>query len=384
MTKKISILGCTGSIGLSTLEIVEKHPDRFEVVGLAAGKNIDLLANQIRCFKPRLVSVQSPREVDSLKTMLGQNSLEIGWGAGGAQAVAAMDEADMVVSAIVGAQGLLPTLKALAKGKVVGLANKESMVIAGELMSQEANKSRGKILPIDSEHSALAQCLEGHRKVDVKRLILTASGGPFFNKPAQAFSSITVDEALKHPNWSMGPKITIDSATLMNKGLEVMEARWLFEVPIDRIDICIHPQSIIHSMVEYIDGSVIAQMGVPDMKVPIAYAMSYPERIETGTTPLNLFAKRELTFFEPDFEKFPCLKMAYDVGRKGQTYPAVLNAANEVVVDSFLKKRISFPEIPRILSKIIEVHEPRPVDGLEDILEADRWAREMALRIAGT
>lgn len=376
MSKKISILGSTGSIGVSTIDIVNRHPERFEVVGLAAGSNVELLANQVRQLSPRVVSVKSADEAKKLKNLIGSCPVEVLHGSDGVAYVASLDDVKMVVSSIVGAAGLLPTLSALRNGKVVGLANKESMVIAGELMYSEMKNGKGCILPIDSEHSALFQCLEGHRREDVRKLILTASGGPFLNKPLKEFDKITVAEALDHPNWNMGDKITIDSATMMNKGLEVMEARWLFNVAVDKIDVCVHPQSIIHSMVEYIDGSVIAQMGMPDMKVPIAYALSYPERIETGVAPLNLSEKRELTFFEPDFKKFPCLEMAFDVATRGKTYPAVLNAVNEVAVDAFLKNEIGFTAIPRLIRNAVEAHNPSNISSIEDVLEADRWARE--------
>ncbi|MBI2339743.1 MAG: 1-deoxy-D-xylulose-5-phosphate reductoisomerase [Deltaproteobacteria bacterium] len=376
MTKRISILGSTGSIGLSTVDLVLRHPDRFQVVGLAAGSNLKVLCGQIQKLKPKIVSVKSEGEAGELRNLVGRNTVEIVHGVEGASLVASHPEADMVISAIVGAAGLLPTLKAIQQGKTVGLANKESMVIAGELMRREAVKKNVTILPVDSEHSALFQCLEGQRREDVERLILTASGGPFLHKPASEFGQITVKEALNHPNWKMGAKITVDSATMMNKGLEVMEARWLFDLPVDKIDICVHPQSIVHSMVEYIDGSVMAQMGLPDMKVPIAYALSYPERIETGVPRLDLFQKRELTFYPPDFEKFTCLKTAYEVARRGKTSPAVLNAANEEAVAAFLADKIKFTDIPRLIDKTIQAHQPFEVKSLEDVLEADRWARE--------
>lgn len=376
MAKNISILGSTGSIGVSTANLLERHPDRFNVVGLAAGSNLEVLADQIRKFKPRLVSVKSSIEAKKLRELIGSNSVEIRHGPEGASSVASLDEVTLVLSAIVGAAGLLPTLTAIQQSKTVALANKESMVIAGELMRRQAVKNGVTILPVDSEHSALFQCLEGHRREDIKGLILTASGGPFLHKPKEEFGAITVAQALKHPNWDMGDKITIDSATMMNKGLEVMEARWLFDLPVDKIDICVHPQSIVHSMVEYIDGSVIAQMGVPDMKVPIAYALSYPERIETGVPSLNLFEKKELTFFEPDFEKFPCLKIAFEVAHEGKTYPAVLNAANEEVVAAFLAEKIPFTDIPKLIDKTLQAHKPFEVIDLDDILEADRWGRE--------
>lgn len=375
--KTLSVLGSTGSIGLSTLDIVRRHPDSFKVLGLAAGSNVDVLKSQIEEFAPQLVSVKSEKEAIQLKEMIGDHDVEILYGTSGAIHVAGMDGVDMVVSAIVGAAGLLPTLEALKKGRCVGLANKESMVIAGELMNRVKVDHKATLLPIDSEHSALFQCLEGHDKQGINKLILTASGGPFFQKPAEDFRTITVEQALKHPNWDMGAKITIDSATMMNKGLEVMEARWLFDLTVDQIDICIHPQSIVHSMVEYRDGSVLAQMGWPDMRTPIAYALSYPERIESGVESLNLAKLGNLTFFEPDFQKFPNLKLAYDVGREGKTYPSVLNAANEIAVDAFLKKRIGFTDIHHCVKNALDVHQPQNIKDLEDVLEADEWARNI-------
>ncbi len=378
MIKNISILGSTGSIGVSTIDLVLRHPDKFRIVGLAAGSNLEVLSAQIRLLKPEIVSVQSASKVDELRSLLKDVKIEIVSGVEGACQVASFSKVDLVISAIVGAAGLLPTLRAIENGKTIALANKESMVIAGELMRQKANEHGVTILPVDSEHSALFQCLQGNRIEDVRRLILTASGGPFLHRPKEDFVNITRAEALRHPNWSMGQKITIDSATMMNKGLEVMEARWLFDLAIEKVDVCIHPQSIIHSMVEFKDGSVLSQMGVPDMKVPIAYALSFPERIETGVASLNLCEKKELTFFEPDFEKFRCLKIAYEVAKKGGTYPAVLNAANEIVVDSFLKNRLKFLEIPKIIEAVLEKHQSRAVNSLEDILEADRWARDVA------
>ncbi len=380
MTQKISILGCTGSIGVSTLDVIARHPDRFQAIALSAGSNLDLLLKQIHQHHPRLVSVKTEEEAGQLRKLLDDPSIEVIYGSEGAVRVATTDEADMVVSAIVGAAGLLPTLSALQRGKTVGLANKESMVIAGELMRQTASRTGADLLPIDSEHSALFQCLQGNRKEDVKRLILTASGGPFLNRPRSDFDSITVAEALQHPNWSMGAKITIDSATMMNKGLEIMEARWLFDVIIDKISVLIHPQSLVHSLVEYRDGSVMAQLGVPDMRVPIAYALSYPERIESGAESLDLFKQGRLDFFEPDFEKFPCLALAYEVARKGLTYPAVLNAANEIAVAAFLEKKISFVDIEKVNRKTVEAHHPKKVTSLEDILEADRWGRGEATK----
>jgi len=372
--KKISLLGSTGSIGLSTLDIVARYPDRFQIVGLAAGNNIDILVEQIRRFQPEVVAVKTEEGARLLSQKLQDKKTEILFGEDGMIAVATLHSATHVVSAIVGAAGLLPTLEALRTGKTVGLANKESMVIAGELMKRAGQASA--IVPIDSEHSALFQCLQGQNKKDLSRLLLTASGGPFLNRPQNTFSSITVADALKHPNWSMGAKITIDSATMMNKGLEVMEARWLFDVSVDQIGVVVHPQSIIHSMVEYRDGTTLAQMGLPDMRVPIAYALTYPERVETGVASVSWGKLGQMTFFEPDFEKFPALKIAFEVSRQGQTYPAVLNAANEIAVEAFLKEKISFVQIIQLVQKTLEAHQPKPLSSLEDVLEADRWARE--------
>lgn len=378
MQKNISILGSTGSIGVSTLDIVRRHPDKFKVCALAAGKNVEVLATQIKEFSPSLVSVHDDEAAKKLTTILGRDAPHVEVGQSGAIAVATLSEVQIVMSAIVGAAGLLPTLMAIRRGKTIALANKESMVIAGEIMRAEANKSGIEIIPVDSEHSAIYQCLQGNPKSKIKKLILTASGGPFRNWPKDDFSKITVQQALQHPNWSMGHKITIDSATMMNKGFEVMEAVWLFDVPLHQVEVCVHPQSIIHSMVEYCDGSVMAQMGAPDMRVPIAYALSDRDRIETGSPTLDLFQQKELTFYKPDLEKFRCLAIAFEVAQKAQTYPAVLNAANEVLVDSFLNGKLSFVDIPRFLDRILDLHQPKELDVLETVLEADSWARRMA------
>ena len=376
MVQNISILGSTGSVGVSTLDIISQHTDKFNVIGLVAGSNLLLLSDQIKRFSPKVVSVKSEVEREELLSLLPNHPVQILSGVEGACVVASLPENDRVVSAIVGAAGLAPTMSSIKAGKIVCLANKESMVIAGSLMRAEALKSKATILPVDSEHSALFQCLCGHKKEEVKKLILTASGGPFFFKPEQEFSTITVSEALNHPQWKMGPKITIDSATMMNKGLEVMEASSLFDISVDDIDICVHPQSVVHSMVEFLDGSVIAQMGVADMKIPIAFALSYPNRIQTGLTSLNLFHKKELTFYSPDFKKFPFLSLCYEVAKNGKTHPAVLNAANEEAVSAFLSEKIAFPDIYRYVNQTVEAHKPHSIKSLEDILEADRWGRE--------
>ncbi|NTU67902.1 MAG: 1-deoxy-D-xylulose-5-phosphate reductoisomerase [Chlorobiaceae bacterium] len=376
--KSISILGSTGSIGVSTLDVVRQHPERFKVSGLAAGNNIALLADQVREFRPGVVSVRDASSVDSLKAALGGECPEILHGTQGACAVAASEEAELVISAIVGAAGLVPTVTAIKAGKHIGLANKETMVVAGRLVSDLARKHGVEIIPVDSEHSAIYQSLVGHRHEDVLRVILTASGGPFLNTPAEEILKVTPTQALKHPKWNMGAKITIDSATLMNKGLEVIEAHWLFNMPADRIGVVVHPQSIIHSMVEYIDGCVMAQLGVPDMRAPIAYAMAWPERCQSGIERLDLTKTGNLTFQEPDTERFPSLRLAYDALRAAKTFPAVLNAANEIAVAAFLDGRISFTGIPELVDMTMQAHEAWEPVELDEYLEADRWARRMA------
>lgn len=375
--KKLSILGSTGSIGVSTLEIVAAHPDRFEVVAITAGNNIDLLARQIATFRPRLVAVLNSELAGRLKTLLpGGCQPEILSGVEGLIAAATHADAEMVVAAIVGAAGLVPTMAAIHAGKDLALANKETLVTAGHLV-MEAVAARGvKLYPVDSEHSAVFQSIEGHRGEDIEKIILTASGGPFLNTPVAKLAEVTVADALNHPNWSMGKKITIDSASMMNKGLEVIEARWLFDVLPGKIDVNIHPQSIIHSMVEYVDGCVIAQLGTPDMKAPIAYALSYPERVATGVKPLDLTAFSGLTFFRPDLEKFRCLQLAYQAMAAGESMPAVMNAANEIAVESFLDGRIRFLDISAVIERTMSLHQPHSLGTIEEVLGVDRWARE--------
>jgi 1-deoxy-D-xylulose-5-phosphate reductoisomerase len=376
--KSIVILGSTGSIGVSTLDVVRQHPDRFSVSGLAAGSNVALLAEQIREFRPRVVSVRDAASAASLRTMIGEGCPEILHGTEGACAVAATDEAELVISAIVGAAGLIPTVSAIKAGKHIGLANKETMVVAGQLVSDLARKHGIEILPVDSEHSAIYQSLAGHRHEDVLRVILTASGGPFLNTPAEEILKVTPAQALKHPKWNMGSKITIDSATLMNKGLEVIEAHWLFDMPAEKIGVVVHPQSIIHSMVEYIDGCVMAQLGVPDMRAPIAYAMAWPERCPSGIDRLDLTKTGNLTFQEPDPVRFPCLRLAYDALNAAQTYPAVLNAANEIAVAAFLDSRIGFTGIPDLVDRTMQAHDAWTPVELDEYLKADQWARRTA------
>jgi len=376
--KKLSILGSTGSIGKSTLDVVARHPDRFSVVGLAEGHDVEELARQIEKFRPELVSVRNEEAVEKLRRMLGECRPEITCGIEGACEVAAHPEAETVVSAIVGAAGLKPTMRAIDEKKTLALANKETMVVAGPLVSKRAALQGVKILPIDSEHSAIFQSLVGHRHEDLRRILLTASGGPFLRWKKEDIEKATPEAALKHPKWSMGAKITIDSASLMNKGLEVIEAHWLFDVDVEKIDVVVHPQSIIHSMVEYRDGCVLAQLGVPDMRAPIAYAISYPERIESGVDTLELKKIGELTFEEPDRDRFPCLGLAFDAVGAGRSMPAVLNAANEIAVEAFLSDRIKFGEIARIVRATMEAHDPRPFSTIDEIIEVDRWARDKA------
>jgi len=376
--KKIVILGSTGSIGTQALDIVARHPDRFEVVGLAAGKKIELLEEQIVKFRPKRVSVSDPADAKRLREKFSKNGTEFLAGDVGNCELAGDPECNFVISAIVGAAGLKSTMTALECGKTVALANKESLVIAGEVMTRTAREKGVEIIPIDSEHSAIFQALQGNRLQDVKRLIVTASGGPFFQRSKDSLPSVTVEEALKHPNWSMGPKITVDSATLMNKGLELIEASWFFGMGAEKIAVHIHPQSIVHSLVEYIDGSVMAQLGVPDMRCAISYAMAHPERIESGVKSLDLVQLGTLTFFSPDMEKFPALRLAYEASKIGRTMPAVLNAANEVAVARFLNREIRFTDIPAIVERTMQSHRVVSLTGLEDVLEADAWARREA------
>jgi 1-deoxy-D-xylulose-5-phosphate reductoisomerase len=375
-TKAISVIGSTGSIGTSTLEVIRRNPDMFRVVALAAGTNVERLKTQAEEFGARFVSVMSATAAGELKRALGGN-VEIGFGPEGLERAATHEEADITVSAIVGAAGLLPTLAAIRAGKDVALANKETLVAAGPLVMEEVRKKGVRLLPVDSEHSAVFQALEGHRREDINRIILTASGGPFLNLPVAELERVTPEQALRHPNWRMGRRITVDSATLMNKGFEVIEARWLFDVEPAKITVYIHPQSIVHSMVEYIDGSILAQMGSSDMKGPISYALAYPERVDSGARSFS-FAGQRLDFMEPEPERFPTLELAYRALEEGGTYPAVLNAADEVSVKSFLDRRIPFTGIYRTMEEVLSAHTRKDAPALEDILEADRWARETA------
>ena len=376
--KNIVILGSTGSIGTNTLDIVDRFPHDFRVVGLTAGTNDEKLLAQIRRYKPAYVALANESAAARLRLQCADLPVEILFGNEGVAQVAQASQAELVVSAIVGGAGLIPTLAAIRAGKHIALANKEPMVMAGALMQAEAHKHHVRIFPVDSEHSAIFQSLEGHRREDVKRVILTASGGPLWNFTPEQLQDVSPERALQHPNWKMGSKITIDSATLMNKGLEVVEARWLFDIPDAQIEVLIHRESIIHSLVEYRDRSVIGQLGLPDMRTPISYALRYPERIPLELPSLDLTEIGTLTFFKPDHERFPCLRLAYDALQVGGTMPATMNAANEVAVEAFLQNGIRFLDIPDIIRSTMEAYAPRPIDGLEDALEADRWARAKA------
>ncbi len=376
--KQIVILGSTGSIGASTLDIVSRFPDRFAILGLTAGTNDEKLEQQIRTFHPRVVALSSETAAQRLRARLTNHPVEILSGEKGLCTVAGAPDSDLVISAIVGGSGLMPTMAAIRAGRPVALANKEPMVMAGQLMQEEAHKQGKRIFPIDSEHSAVFQSLEGHRKQDVRRIMLTASGGPFWNRSIDQMTDVTPDQALQHPNWKMGAKITVDSATMMNKGLEVIEARWLFEIPSTQIEMVIHRESIIHSLVEYCDGSVIAQLGFPDMRTPIAYALNYPERIPLDPPLLDLGKIGNLTFYPSDFEKFPCSKLAYEALEGGGGLPAALNAANEIAVQAFLHNEIAFLDISRLIRDTMNAYTPQALTTIEDALEIDRWAREKA------
>ncbi|MGD9367620.1 MAG: 1-deoxy-D-xylulose-5-phosphate reductoisomerase [Desulfobacteraceae bacterium] len=377
--KTLALLGATGSIGRNTLKIVAKFPDKFKIKTLSAKYNVELLADQINRFHPDLVAVYDGPTAKKLESLLpSSNSVEIMYGAEGYRAAAAWHGVHMTVSAMVGAAGLEPTLAAVVAGKDIAIANKETLVMAGALVTAAVGQRGVRLLPIDSEHSAIFQCLQGYRRQDLEKIILTASGGPFLNTPAEAFHRITPEDALKHPNWEMGAKITIDSATLMNKGLEVIEAKWLFDVSTERIEVIVHPQSIIHSMVAYCDGSILAQMGIPDMQEAIGYALSYPERIPLKQPLPDLVGLGGLTFQYPDVNKFPCLQIAFDACQEGGTMPAVMNAANEVAVDAFLSRKIPFTGIPRVIDGTMNMHRLIQVPDLQSILDADAWARKKA------
>jgi 1-deoxy-D-xylulose-5-phosphate reductoisomerase len=363
---------------MNTLDLVRQFPDRFKIQGMVAGRNLKRLAMQVKEFSPECVAIKNERDVPVLRKLLGNRRVEIFWGHKGATIVATASGVEVVLAAIVGGAGLVPTLMAMKAGKDIALANKEALVMAGEIFVKVAKQRRVRLIPVDSEHSAIFQCLQGHRPDDVDKVILTASGGPFLRTPMKRLHKVRVEQALNHPTWKMGPKITIDSATMMNKGLEVVEARWEFDIGSDRIEVVIHPQSVVHSMVRYLDGSIIAQLGIPDMRIPIAYALAFPHRLKGNWKPLELTRQGELNFLPVEKRRYPALSLAYEALREGGTMPAVLNAANEVAVAAFLEEQIGFREIPRLIDRTMQRHACKQANDVEEILEVDRWAREKA------
>ncbi|PRZ13507.1 1-deoxy-D-xylulose 5-phosphate reductoisomerase [Laceyella sediminis] len=377
MPEKIAILGSTGSIGTSTLDVVAKHPEEYQVVALAAGTNVDKMIEQVKQFQPLLVAMQSKEAAERVAREIPSH-INVLWGEEGLIEVAAHQDATVVLSALVGSAGLRPTLAAIRAKKKLALANKETLVTAGHIVTAEAKRNSVPILPVDSEHSAIFQCLNGEHFEDVVRLLVTASGGSFRDRTREELKDVTVEMALKHPNWAMGAKVTIDSATMMNKGFEVIEAHWLFDLPYEKIDVILHPQSIIHSLVEFRDGAVMAQLGTPDMKVPIQYALSYPRRLPLMTERLDLLKLARLDFRPADFNRYPCLRMAYEAGKAGGTMTTVLNAANEVAVAAFLKGNCSFLMIEEVVERALNAHNPVSCPSLEEIDEADMWARQFA------
>ena len=379
--RTIALLGSTGSIGVSTLALVREFPDRFRVHGMVAGRNLKLLAQQIKEFRPRCVSIQQESDVALLRKLLGRTKVEILCGEAGASAIATATEVDVVLAAIVGGAGLMPTLRGVLAGKEIALANKEALVMAGEILVESARTKGVRLLPVDSEHSAIFQCLQGNERGEVDKIILTASGGPFLHSRLDRLGNVTVDQALKHPNWKMGQKITIDSATMMNKGLEVIEARWEFDMAPEHIEVVIHPQSVVHSMVRYQDGAIMAQLGIADMRIPIAYALSFPHRLKGSWRPLDLTEHGELNFLPVEKRRYPALALAYGALKTGGTMPVVLNGANEVAVAAFLARRIGFREIHRIIDRTMQRYANRRAQEVGEIIEIDRWAREKALSL---
>jgi 1-deoxy-D-xylulose-5-phosphate reductoisomerase len=382
LVKRIAILGSTGSIGQSALSLVDAHPDRLQVVGLAAGENAELFAAQIARYHPSVVAMATGAAIDRLAGTVSANVTIAGTGRDGLVAVASHPDAELVLCASAGTEALEAVLAAIELGKTIALANKEILVMAGGLVTEAARRRGVAILPVDSEHNAIHQCLHGRDVAELKRLILTASGGPFRGRPLADLAAVSTDDALQHPTWRMGRKITIDSATLMNKGLEVIEAYWLFGVRADQIDVVIHPQSVVHSMVELVDGSLIAQLGITDMRLPIQYAFSYPERWAGPMASLDLVGAGRLEFAEPDTEAFPCLRLAYRALEAERSLPVVLNAANEVAVAQFLSRRLGFTAIPQVITSTMNAFRAAEVATVSAVREVDRWAREYALEIA--
>lgn len=379
--KKIVILGSTGSIGQQAIEVVKQNPGKFKIVGLAARKNIDLLERQIIEVRPEVAGLTDAESADELWSRIEDSGIEVLAGYDCLADLASWPGADIILNGLVGAVGLEATLSAIGSGKTLALANKESMVIGGELVLKALSHNRGRIVPVDSEHSAIYQCLQGERSKNVRKIILTGSGGPFRGKKLSELENVTIEQALAHPRWQMGKKITIDSATLMNKGLEIIEARYLFEVNYDQIEVVIHPQSIIHSLVEFKDGSIKAHLGQTDMRIPIQYALSYPERLPSPLAYMDLSEIEPLTFEKPDLQNFPCLNYAIEAARKGGTFPAALNAANEEAVAAFLEGKIRFTQIARIIFDVLEAHDDRGATELNSLKEVDHWARERAIRL---
>ena len=373
--KKIIILGSTGSIGVNSLNVIRQYPEKFKIEALTVNTRIDLLEPQINEFKPRFVVVKDQKLAGKLREKLG-GKCEVLSGIDGLCKAAAECDYDILIGAMVGFAGLAPTIEAIKRGKRIALANKETLVVAGELVTNLCEQHKAELIPVDSEHSAIYQCLVGEKKNEVEKLIITASGGPFLNKQKSELENVTVDEALNHPNWKMGNKITIDSASMMNKGLEVIEAHWLFGLPKNKIEVVIHPQSIVHSMVQFVDGSIKAQMGIPDMKLPIQYALTYPERFGNKFERTDLTRINNLTFYEPDFEKYECLKLAFNTLETGGTTPCIMNAANEVAVDKFLNRKIKFSQIPVLIKKALNRIENHKSPDLNTIFECDRETRD--------
>jgi len=373
--KNVSILGSTGSIGRNTLQVIEHLSDKFNIVGLAAGKNAKLLKKQVEKFKPKVVSLERAEDAQEIMQAYSHLGLRVVSGREGAEEIAQIEDNDIVVCAITGINGLLPTLAAVKAGKRVALANKESMVVAGSLLKKEANRTGAEIIPVDSEHSGVFQCLAKENRENIKRIILTASGGPFFRMPKEDIQKITLEEALNHPRWKMGAKVSIDSATLMNKGLELIEAKWLFDLHPQQLEILIHPQSIVHSLVEMKDGSVLAQMSTTDMRIPIQYALTYPQREKAPVASLDLSQIQSLDFFEVDTNKFPLIKIARRALKEGGSFPVALNAANEEVVEAFLKKKLRFSEVYDVIREAVEAHNAREVNSIEEIFQIDREIR---------
>ncbi|MBR6971483.1 MAG: 1-deoxy-D-xylulose-5-phosphate reductoisomerase [Bacteroidales bacterium] len=378
--RRIAILGSTGSIGTQALDVISHHPDLFQVEMLSAGSNAELLIAQARKFNPNAVVICNKDKYKEVKDALEPLDIKVFAGVESAGDLAGGNNVDIVLASMVGFSGLAPTISAMKKGKVIALANKETLVAAGSIISRLSRECGSPLIPVDSEHSAIFQSLQGER-AQIEKLLLTASGGPFFNLPAEKFNDITVEQALNHPNWKMGSKVTIDSASMMNKGLEIMEAAWLFNIPVEKIEVVVHPQSIIHSMVQFSDGSIKAQLGYPDMRVPIQYALSYPNRIDLDTKRISFPQLKQLTFFSPDLEKFPCLRIAYDSFKKGGNIPCAMNAANEVAVASFLRGEIKFTQIPLVIEKTLEKCNFVASPSVEDIFSTDRQSKERAQEV---